>query len=106
MTPRLLHGTGVAAAAFALFALAAPVGAHHSVAGAYDTTKGITVTGTVNKIDWTNPHAWLFIESPDGSGKPVAWSVEGYSTRVLERNGWTRDETVKVGDVITVSGWR
>ena len=92
----------------ALVALAAPplADAHHSFGVVYDANQPVTLTGTVTKLEWTNPHAHLFIDVKEGSGKVVSWTLEGYPATVLSRTGWKRDETVKPGDTITIFGWK
>ena len=80
--------------------------AHHSFAAEYDSNRPITVSGTVLKIDWTNPHFHFLVDvkNPDGSG--AQWRFEGYPPNMLIRQGWKRDVSMKPGDVVTVSGWR
>jgi uncharacterized protein DUF6152 len=80
--------------------------AHHSFAAEYDGTKPITVTGAVTKIDWTNPHIYLYIDVKNETGAITSWKFEGYPPNMLIRQGWKRDETLKPGDTITVFGWR
>ena len=84
---------------------AARVSAHHSFGAEYDVNQPITLKGVVTKIEWTNPHSHLFLDVKDQSGKVVNWQLEGYPPNALQRMGFKRD-TVKVGDAITVSGWR
>lgn len=84
---------------------AAQVSAHHSFGAEYDVNQPITLKGVVTKIEWTNPHSHLFLDVKDQSGKVVNWQLEGYPPNALQRMGFKRD-TVKVGDAITVSGWR
>ena len=92
---------------FALLAVAtitvfvAPAFAHHSFA-AFDVTTQKTITGTVNKVDWTNPHIWLWIDVPNDKGGKDTYGFEGMSPNFLARRGWTRT-TLKVGDKITVN---
>lgn len=82
---------------------AAGAGAHHSTA-MYDTQNPVTVTGTVKKVEWTNPHAFLYIEVKDEkAGKTVEWEIELMSLNHLRGYGWT-SKTVKVGDVIFATG--
>ena len=81
----------------------APVIAHHSVAGEFDPTKTLTVTGTVSKIDWVNPHSRVHFDVKGPDGKVTTWSVELAARNVLERNGW-RGNSLKIGDVIRVTG--
>jgi hypothetical protein len=75
--------------------------AHHSFA-AFDITKQQTVTGTVNKVEWTNPHIWLWIDVPNAKGGVDTFGFEGMSPNFLERRGWRRT-TLKAGDKITVN---
>jgi hypothetical protein len=83
-------------------ALAQPVLAHHSGAS-YDSDHQITLTGTVNNFEWTNPHVFIYLEVKDESGAVVQWRVEGNSPNMLVRAGW-RKEMIKAGDQITVNG--
>lgn len=84
----------------------ATVSAHHSFGVAFDANKPVTLTGVISRIDWTNPHTHLFLDVKDASGKVVTWTLEGYPPNVLERTGWKKDVTVKVGDTLTIYGWR
>jgi hypothetical protein len=59
--------------------------------------------GTVTKIDWVNPHAWIYLDMKDDSGKIVSWGCELGSPNLLMRNGWRRD-SLKAGDRIVVAG--
>jgi hypothetical protein len=99
--------TRAIAAVLSLLALfAAPLLAHHSFGAEYDVNKPITLTGALTKIEWTNPHSFIYIDAKDDKGKVANWKLEGYPPNVLYRNGWKKDVTMKVGDRITVSGWR
>jgi len=85
-----------------LFAMAG-ADAHHSTA-MYDTANPVTVTGTVKKVEWTNPHAFLYIEVKDEkTGKTIDWEIELMSLNHLRGYGWT-SKTVKVGDMIFATG--
>jgi len=88
-------------AAAAIAAAVAPAFAHHSFA-MFDITKQQTVTGTVSRIDWTNPHIWLWIDVPNDKGGSDTYGFEGMSPNFLARRGWTRT-TLKAGDKITVN---
>jgi hypothetical protein len=91
---------------FAVFALGPAVRAHHSFAAQYDSTKPITLTGTVAKVDWTNPHIHFYVDVKDDKGRVTQWTFEGYPPNMLVRQGWKRDVSMKVGDTVTVSGWQ
>jgi hypothetical protein len=79
---------------------------HHSFGAEYDVNQPVTLTGTLTAIEWTNPHTHFYLDVKDDKGKVVNWKFEGYNPSVLVRNGWRKDVTMKVGDVITVFGWR
>jgi hypothetical protein len=96
---------GVPLAGLALLLAAIPVAAHHNFAAAYDASATITLTGVVTKVDWTNPHAYIYLDVKDESGKVVNWGMEGYPPDMLTRTGFTR-YIVKVGDSITITGYR
>lgn len=95
----------VLAVAFTLIATVVPVYAHHAFAAEYDRNKPITITGTVTKLEWLNPHARFYIDTKDDTGKIVNWDFELASPNGLMRRGWTRN-SLKPGDVVTVTGYR
>ena len=77
--------------------------AHHSTA-MYDSQNPITITGTVKRFEWTNPHAFVFLEVKDEkTGKMVEWEVEMMSLNHLRGYGWT-SKTVKQGDSLSATG--
>jgi hypothetical protein len=78
--------------------------AHHSFAAQYDRSKPHTITGAVTKVEWLNPHIYVYLAVKDDAGKETVWAVEGNAPNALYRQGW-RQNTVKVGDVLTVEGW-
>ena len=82
--------------------LALPAGAHHSGA-AFDRDKSVTVTGTVNSVEWTSPHARLKVDAKDEAGAAVTWDFELPSPVTLTRRGWTKSALMP-GDKITVTG--
>ena len=88
----------------ALICTTEPLLAHHSTA-MYDMAAPVTVTGTVKRFEWTNPHAFIYMDVKDEKGKTEEWSIEMMSLNHLKGYGWTRD-LVKPGDVISCTGGR
>jgi hypothetical protein len=81
------------------------VAAHHSFAAQYDGNKPITLSGTVAKVEWTNPHMHFYVDVKDERGTVTQWRFEGYPPNMLVRQGWKRDVTLKPGDMVTVFAW-
>jgi Family of unknown function (DUF6152) len=79
--------------------------AHHAFAAEFDSSKAVTVKGTVNKVEWTNPHIWIYVDMKDESGTIVRWQCEGGSPNTLTRQGWSRD-SLKAGEQVTIEGFR
>jgi Family of unknown function (DUF6152) len=84
------------------FALAPAAWTHHSQSE-YDLRAKVEVAGTVTKIEWRSPHAWIYVDTTNDKGETVNWSFELPSPVTLMRRGWTRD-SLKPGDRVKVSG--
>ena len=84
--------------------VAAPATPHHAFASEFDINKPVSLTGPVTRMEWTNPHAWLFMDTTDADGNVQAWAVELVGINDLLRLGWGRNK-VNVGDVISVEGY-
>lgn len=90
-------------AGVALAGLAVPVVAHHAVGAEYDATKVVKLTGTVSKVEWTNPHARIYFDVAQPDGTKVTWNVELAARSALVRQGWTA-KSVNIGETVTVEG--
>ena len=78
--------------------------AHHSFAAEFDGTKRVTLSGVVTKVEWTNPHVWIYFNVKDEkTGEVTNWGAEMGPPHLLQRRGWRRD-TLKIGEEITVNG--
>jgi hypothetical protein len=81
-----------------------PALAHHSFAAEYDSTRAVTVRGTIQKLEWVNPHAYFWVDVKDENGKITTWAFESLSPNALARQGWNRN-SLKKGEEVTVEGY-
>lgn len=86
-----------------VIAAALPAAAHHSFPAQYDIEKPITLTGTVTKVEWTNPHIFIYADVADDKGGVMSWAFEMGGPNALIRQGWKRD-SLKAGDLVTFEG--
>jgi hypothetical protein len=96
---------GVLAAGLALQLTSLPASAHHSFAAEYDSSQVLTLKGNITKVDWTNPHIYIYVDVKDATGKVVNWALEGYPPNTLKRTGFSKD-TLKIGDEITITAYK
>ena len=94
-----------AALAATLLVSATAVGAHHSFVAEFDGEKPVTLTGPVTKVEWRNPHIWVYLDARGPDGTLTPWQCEGGAPNALTRQGWSRN-TFTLGQDITVQGWR
>jgi hypothetical protein len=78
---------------------------HHSFAAEFDASKPVELKGMVTRLDWVNPHAWIYLDVKEENGSLSHWACELGSPNILLRNGWSR-ETLKAGDLVVVNGSR
>jgi hypothetical protein len=88
-----------------LLSAAMPLLAHHSSRAEYDENQPITLSGTVKKVMWKNPHVLLFLDVKNGGGKVINWELELASPNGLMSQGWKVD-SLRPGDQVTVNGYR
>ena len=92
------------AASLVALAAALPLPAHHSFAAEFDEKKTISLTGSVTKLEWANPHIWVYLDVKDSSDAMQHWQCEGGAPNALARNGWNRN-SLKPGDVVSIEGF-
>jgi DNA/RNA endonuclease YhcR with UshA esterase domain len=97
MKPFILSMAGV------LLAATLPIVAHHSVAAEFDSNKPVTIKGSVTKLEWMNPHAWLYVDAKNEQGQVEKWQFEFGAPNELVRRGWRRTD-LKEGQEVTVQG--
>ena len=95
----------VLAAGIGLLAATLPLVAHHSFAAEFDNAKPISLQGVVTKLDWMNPHIWIYLDTKDDAGAVAHWQCEGGPPNALTRQGWSKD-SLKISDQVTIEGFR
>jgi hypothetical protein len=101
-----MQGTRAAFVTLALLSCGAAVSAHHAFSAEFDADKPVTLRGAVTRVEWINPHSWLYIDVRDSaSGKLVSWKIEMGAPNQLLRRGWNKN-TLPVGTEVVVEGYR
>jgi Family of unknown function (DUF6152) len=95
----------VGAAAVGLALAVAPLYAHHAFSSEFDAEKPLNLSGTVSKVEWVNPHAWIHVEVKKPDGQVEEWMIEGGTPNTLMRRGVSRD-TLKIGTEVKISGYQ
>jgi hypothetical protein len=103
MKPHILIA-GLAMSASMIAASDTRVLAHHSIAAQFDMYTSNTVVGTITKMDFRNPHSWLYVDVKDEKGEVQPWSIEFGAANALYRRGWRRED-LPVGAMVTITGY-
>lgn len=83
---------------------ALPVFAHHAFSAEFEKNKPVTLKGVMTKLEWMNPHIWIYLDVKETDGTVTKWQCEGGPPNSLTRKGWVRD-VIKTGDELTINGY-
>ena len=100
-----MQGMRIAAVASVLLLMGAGALAHHAYTAEFDLDKPVKMTGTLTRLEWTNPHIWLYLEVKDDTGKVTTWGFSASPPGMLTRRGITKN-SLKIGEMLTISGHR
>jgi len=103
-TEEMMRGPAIALVLVAIIAAAVPATAHHSFAAEFDQKKPITLKGKLTKMEWVNPHGWIYIDVSGPDGKVTNWAIEAGAANTLLRNG-LRPDDFPIGSELIVEGY-
>jgi hypothetical protein len=100
-----MFGSSMPRSSIAILLLAAaPAWAHHSFAADFDSSAPVVLQGKITKVEWTNPHVYIWVDVADGHGRVTNWTVESVAPNYLMRLGWTR-KSLQPGDMVVIRGF-
>jgi hypothetical protein len=95
---------GILSAITLMLALVSPLSAHHSVSGQFDTSKPIVLKGTVSKVDWMNPHVYIYLDVKEADGSVTTWALSSLPTAMMRKAGLSKDALIGTpGEVVTIN---
>jgi Family of unknown function (DUF6152) len=97
--------TGLVLTAYLAIGGIVPLAAHHSFAAEFDDTKPVKMSGTIKKVEWTNPHIWFYLDVKNPDGTVTTWGFAGGAPGQLMRRGIVKDQ-LKLGETVVVEGFR
>ena len=98
-----MHRRRTSILGLAALLVGAPAAAHHSFSAIFDSAKPVTLTGTVTRIEWMNPHTWIYLDVKNDDGRVEAWAFEMGSPNRLMRYGWHQN-SLPTGATVTITG--
>ena len=99
-----MRKTGLLVAVAGILSTAVPIVAHHAFSSEFDQSKPIKLAGEITKLEWVNPHAWLFVDVKGADGKVVGWRFEMGAPNALLKAGWSKND-IKPGTAVTINGF-
>jgi hypothetical protein len=100
-----MRTTVLAGLAVGLLSVGAPALAHHAFTAEFDATKPVKLRGTVTKMEWVNPHSWIYVDVKTDDGKIEQWAVEAGAPNAMFRRGWNKN-SIPVGIEVVIDGYR
>ena len=85
--------------------LAQPAAAHHSLSGQFDVERSVHITGTVARVDWANPHVYIYVDVKDAAGKEATWKLESLPVAMMRKAGLSKSELLADGKPVQIDAY-